>query len=69
MAAALKAGTMKNVDVKVEGNTLILKIDLTKIQGPSASGKTTIIGTTGGNQVVAEIDGKPVTLGLNCYTK
>jgi ABC-type Fe3+/spermidine/putrescine transport system ATPase subunit len=56
---------MKNVEVKVEGNKAVITIDLNKELGRSGSGKTTIIGTTGGNQEI-----KPgVFLGVNCYRK
>ena len=37
---------MKNVEITVEGNTLIFKIDLTKEFGPSSSGKNIIIAST-----------------------
>ncbi len=56
---------MQNVAISVEGNTLILKIDLTKDFGPSSSGKTRIVATTSGN---VTIDGHPdVKCGLNVY--
>lgn len=55
---------MKNVkiDVDKETNTMTLTIDLNQDFGLSASGKTTIVATTGGNQ---NIDGNFV--GLNIY--
>jgi hypothetical protein len=40
---------MKNVEMKVDGNILTIKVDLTKEFGPSSSGKTIIIGLTEGN--------------------
>jgi len=40
---------MKNVEMKMEDNILIVKVDLTKEFGPSASGKTIIIASTEGN--------------------
>lgn len=58
---------MKNVEMKVEDNILILKVDLTKEFGPSASGKTIIIASTEGN---ITIDGHEKTkIGLNVYKK
>lgn len=69
VAAALKAGPMKNVAFKVEGTELVIRIDLSKDFGASASGKTTIIASTSGNHAVAQKDGKDVILGLNLYTK
>ena len=57
---------MKNVEMKVEGNILTIKVDLSKEYGPSASGKTTIVATTEGNITVSERDEK---VGLNVYKK
>ena len=57
---------MKNVEMKVEGDILILKVDLTKEFGPSSSGKTTLIATTEGNVSVPDRDEK---VGLNVYKK
>jgi hypothetical protein len=56
---------MKNVDVKVnKGGLMTITVDTTKSFGPSSSGKTTIIATTGGAQ---DFDG--VKVGLNVYRK
>ena len=55
---------MKNVDMKVEGNMLIIRVDLTKEFGPSSSGKTTIVASTEGNVDVPEHE---VKVGLNVY--
>ena len=57
---------MKNVEIKVEGNILTIKVDLTKEFGPSASGKTIIIASTEGNVAVPDRDEK---IGLNVYRK
>ena len=57
---------MKNVDLKVEGNILTIKVDLTKEFGPSSSGKTIIIASTEGNVAVPDRDEK---IGLNVYRK
>jgi len=57
---------MKNVEMKVEGNILTIKVDLSKEYGPSSSGKTTIVATTEGNITVPERDEK---VGLNVYKK
>lgn len=57
---------MKNVDIKVEGNILTIKVDLSKEFGPSASGKTIIIASTEGNVAVPDRDEK---IGLNVYRK
>jgi hypothetical protein len=59
---------VKNVETKVEGGKLHIAIDLSKDFGASKSGKTTIIGSTEGNQPIDTPAGK-ITLGLNCYKK
>ena len=55
---------MKNVDMKVEGNILTIRVDLTKEFGASSSGKTTIVASTEGNVSVQDHD---VKVGLNVY--
>lgn len=55
-----------NIKARVDGDTLHLEIDLNKRLGPSASGKTTIVATTSGNQ---PIPGTDVVIGLNAYVK
>ncbi len=57
---------MKNVEMKVEGNILTIKVDLSKEYGPSSSGKTTIVATTEGNITVPDRTEK---VGLNVYKK
>jgi len=54
---------MKNVELKVEGNILTIKVDLTKECGPSSSGKSIIIATTEGN--IAVEGHEEATIGLN----
>jgi len=57
---------MKNVEITVEGNTLIIRVDLSKEFGPSSSGKTIIIASTEGNVSIPDRDEK---IGLNVYKK
>jgi hypothetical protein len=57
---------MKNVQIEVRGQLLIITVDLEQSQGPSASGKTEIIATTGGN--IAVPGREEIKLGLNVYT-
>lgn len=57
----------KNIEAAVDGNILTLRIDLSARHGDSASGKTIIVATSGGNQAVE--GGKGVVLGLNAYIK
>jgi hypothetical protein len=58
---------MRNVVVSREGDTLVLKVDLTKTLGPSRSGKTTVVAGTEGNVRVP--GDKDVKVGLNVYRK
>lgn len=58
---------MKNVDMKLEGNILTIKVDLSKEFGPSSSGKTIIVASTEGNQSVPGRE--DVKIGLNIYKK
>lgn len=57
----------KNIEASVKDGTLTLVIDISKTFGKSASGKTTIVATTSGNQQVDGTDG--LVLGLNAYRK
>jgi hypothetical protein len=57
--------TMQNIEVKVEGNKLVLTVDLTKEIGPSSSGKTTLLASSEGNANVPGHEG--VKFGLNVY--
>ena len=58
---------MKNVEMKMEDNILIIKVDLTKEFGPSASGKTIIIASTEGN--ISIPNKEDIKIGLNIYKK
>jgi hypothetical protein len=40
---------MKNVQMEVKGNNLIITVDLTQDHGPSKSGKTIVVASTLGN--------------------
>jgi len=53
--------------MKVDGNILTIKVDLTKEFGPSSSGKTIIIASTEGNIAIPEKE--EVKIGLNVYKK
>jgi hypothetical protein len=56
---------MKNVETSVDKNILTIKVDLTKTFGKSSSGKSIIIASSEGNQVVAP----EIYLGINVYKK
>ena len=57
---------MKNVEFSVEGNTLTIKIDMSKEFGPSSSGKNIIVASTEGNVTIPDREEK---IGLNVYRK
>ena len=53
----------------IKNNILTIEIDLQSPR-PSASGKTLVVATSGGNMTTtAQVDGKPVIVGLNAYIK
>ena len=56
---------MKNVELKVTGDKLVITVDLSKSYGLSASGKSTTIATTAGN--VSVPGREEVKMGLNIY--
>lgn len=54
----------------IKNKQLIVTIDLNDPPRPSASGKTTVLASSGGNQpTTANYEGKPVIVGLNAYVK
>jgi hypothetical protein len=55
--------------VTIKEKKLCIEIDLEE-PTPSASGKTLVVASTHGNVVTtAQVNGKPITLGLNAYIK
>jgi hypothetical protein len=63
MAEKLSFGD--NVAGRVDGTKLTLEIDLSAAGSPSASGKTTVLASSRGNQPV----GPGVFLGINVFRK
>ena len=57
---------MKNVKMSVEGDILTIKVDLSQEFGPSASGKTIMIGSTLGNKQISRKH-PDVRVGVNVY--
>jgi hypothetical protein len=54
---------------EIKDGKLVITINLNPPR-PSASGKTLVVASTGGNVATsATIDGKPITIGLNAYIK
>lgn len=58
---------MTNMKTEVKGSMLTITIDLSKEIGPSKSGKTTLIASSGGNIAIAGAKGEQFKLGVNCY--
>lgn len=57
------------MNVEIKNNKLYIEIDLEE-PTPSSSGKTLVVASTRGNVVTsAQVDGRPVTIGLNAYIK
>lgn len=56
---------MTNVTSEQKGSILTLTIDLSKAQGPTKSGKSIMIATSGGNEEIAP----GIYMGLNIYRK
>jgi len=58
---------MKNMEMKIEGDKLIITVDLSKRFGKSTSGKSIIIASSEGN--LALPGAEDIKIGLNVYTK
>ncbi len=58
---------MKNIEMKVEGNTLTIVVDIGKDYGESKSGKSITIASTEGN--ISIPDHEEIKIGLNIYRK
>ena len=56
---------MENVKLNVKGDVLTIIVDLSKNLGPSKSGKTIVIASTKGNQIVPGHGDSRI--GLNVY--
>ncbi|MDD3158256.1 hypothetical protein [Anaeromusa sp.] len=58
---------MKNMHMKISGDSLTITVDLSQAYGKSGSGKNIIIASSEGNQ---SIPGKEeIKIGLNIYKK
>jgi hypothetical protein len=58
---------MKNIEMKLNGNQLVITVDITKDFGMSKSGKSITIASTEGNISIPEHD--DIKIGLNIYRK
>ena len=55
------------MQVEIKDGNLVITIPMQK-PTPSASGKTLVVASSHGNQPTsAQVDGKPVVVGLNAY--
>jgi Fe-S cluster assembly ATPase SufC len=59
---------MQNIKTTLAGNILTIQIDTTQNLGPSKSGKTQLVATSGGNKAIKTAEGD-VMIGINCYRK
>lgn len=57
-----------NVVATMDGTVMVIRVDLSKSQGESKSGKSVIIATTAGNAKFQGPKGE-IVIGLNVYTK
>jgi len=56
--------------VEIKDGNLVITIPIQNPLRPSASGKTLLVATTGGNVATTTIvEGKPVTVGVNAWIK
>ena len=62
-------GNAVNANIVVEGTDLLIRVDLTQDNGFSGSGKTKVIGSTGGFKFFDLDDGKQVMVNLNVCKK
>lgn len=56
--------SMKNVKFTVNGDTLLIEVDLSQSFGASSSGKSLVVASTEGNQPVGKDN---IKIGLNVY--
>ena len=56
---------MKNVEIEVDGDELVIVVDLSMEFGFSKSGKNVIVATTGGNHKI----GDSTSVSLNVFKK
>ena len=64
-AKSMLEGELKNVALDINGDILTITVDLSKELGPSASGKSTLIASTGG---AVTVDGG-ARVNLSVYRK
>lgn len=67
IVSKVKIIRMKNMDLKIEGSTLTVTVDLSKDFGESKSGKSITIASSEGNISIPGQD--DIKIGLNIYRK
>jgi len=58
---------MTNIEMKVEGEILMIKVDLTQRSGHSKSGKNQTVATTAG--IISVPGREEIKVGINVFTK
>jgi len=58
-----------NIEATIEDSKLVIVVDLSGRGSPSASGKTTLLGSTRGEKPIVGSDGQIVFVNLNIYKK
>ena len=67
MEKGITMGKGDSIHTYEEDGLLYFVVDPSKTLGPSASGKTTLIASSGGNATLDLEDGRQVKIGLNLY--
>ena len=62
-----RIGKENSLKYEMNDGILTIEIDTNKELGPSASGKTTLIASSGGNASIDVGNGRAVKIGLNLY--
>jgi len=63
-------GNTMNATIDSKSGELVIRVKLNAEPQPSASGKTLVVASSHGNQPTgAQVDGKPVIVGLNAYIR
>lgn len=61
---------MLKAEIDKKTNELVIRLPFSETGAPSASGKTKVHASTRGNQATTiEVNGQPLTIGVNAYTK
>jgi hypothetical protein len=56
------------MNARIEGNKLIVEVDLNPVPQASKTGKTLVVASSHGNKPTqAKVNGKSVVIGLNAY--